>query len=94
MAYPLLSDRDQQISRAYAVLSKKGISYRATFLIDPQGRIRHYAVYPDEVGRSPAEIIRVLKGLQHYESTNEQEPAWWRPGMNGIVAEIGLAGRI
>lgn len=89
-----MSDRDHRIAAAYEVLSSKGTAYRATFLIDPQGLIRHYAVYPDEVGRDPAEILRVLKGLQHFGRTGEQEPAWWRPGMDGIAADIALAGRI
>lgn len=92
--YPLLSDRNGQIAQSYSVLSEKGTAYRASFLIDPNGLIRYYAVYPDEIGREPTEIVRVLKGLQKYEATAELEPAYWQPGMDGIRPDIALAGQI
>ncbi len=92
--FPLLSDRSGQISKSYGVYSQKGSAHRASFLVDPKGMIRYYAVYPDAVGREVSEILRVLKAVQKYDQTSEQQPAGWRPGMDGIVADIAIAGRI
>ena len=93
--YPLLSDRSGDISRAYGVWSKStGAAYRATFIIDPDGRIRYYSVYPREVGRSVEEIIRTLQGVQYGEATGEGVPAGWVPGMKGIRRDFRRAGTI
>ena len=95
VTYPLLSDRTGEVSRLYGVYSyQNGTSYRATFLIDPKGVIRHYAAYPDEVGREMKEVLRVLQALQMYEQTHQLEPAGWQPGMKGILSNIQLAGEI
>jgi alkyl hydroperoxide reductase subunit AhpC len=94
VAYPLLADQGGEIARAYGVLSPQGVSRRASFLLDPGGVIRYYAVYPDEVGREISEILRVLHGLQSFSLTDAMPPAGWRPGMAGIKADIALAGQI
>jgi alkyl hydroperoxide reductase subunit AhpC len=75
--FPLLSDRAREVSRAYGVLDEReGRPYRATFLIDPQGRIAYLTVSPLNVGRSVEETLRVLQALQ----TGRLCPADWRPG--------------
>ena len=39
---PLLSDfKDREVSKAYGVLSPNGVSNRATFVIDGDGKIQH-----------------------------------------------------
>ena len=48
----------------------------ATFVIDPQGTIRHGSVSDQAIGRSPAETLRVVQALQ----TGELCPVDWRPG--------------
>lgn len=92
VTYPLLSDRSGEVSKSYGVFSQSGTSYRATFLIDPKGVIRHYAAYPDEVGREMTEVLRVLQALQMYEQTKQLERAGWQPGMAGIIPNIQQAG--
>jgi len=92
VTFPLLADRTGDIAKSYGVYSSKGTAYRATFLIDPIGIIRHYAVYPDEVGREINEVLRVVKGLQIYDQTQQLEPAGWLPGMAGIQPMIQNAG--
>lgn len=62
--FPLASDRTQSVSRAYDVLDDQGQSARATFLIDPDGVVRHQVVHDDRVGRSVNELLRVLGALQ------------------------------
>ncbi len=62
--FPLASDRNQRVSRAYRVLDAEGQSARAVFVIDPDGVVRHETVHDDRVGRSVDELLRVLTALQ------------------------------
>ncbi len=39
--FPLLSDEDKSVSRAYDVLNNFGVSSRVTFIIDKEGKIAH-----------------------------------------------------
>lgn len=41
-----------------------GVALRATFIVDPQGVIQHVAVNGLNVGRNPAETLRILDALQ------------------------------
>lgn len=91
--YPLLSDRSGKIARAYGVYGPEtGAAFRASFIIDPLGRIRYYSVYPREVARNVEEIVRTLEGIQYGEATGEGVPAGWCPGMPGIKRDIKMAG--
>lgn len=92
--FPLLSDHTGDIAKFYGVYSEQGTAYRASFLIDPNGTIRYYAVYPNEVGREMKEVLRVVKGLQLYDQTQQLIPSDWHPGMEGIQASIQNAGKI
>lgn len=92
--FPLLSDRSGRIARAYGVWSPEtGAAFRASFIIDPEGRVRYYSVYPREVGRSVREIVRTLAGIQYGEATGEGVPAGWRPGEPGIRRDFAMVGR-
>jgi len=77
LAYPLLADTTQDVSRRYGVLiPESGEALRGTFIIDPTGALR-YALYHDlNVGRSVKETLRVLEALQ----TGERCPVEWEPG--------------
>lgn len=39
--YPLLSDQDKSVSKAYDVLNNFGVASRVTFVIDKEGKIAH-----------------------------------------------------
>jgi peroxiredoxin (alkyl hydroperoxide reductase subunit C) len=41
-----------------------GVTYRATFIIDPDNIIQHVTVNNLDVGRNPDETLRVLDALQ------------------------------
>ena len=62
--FPLASDRNQQVSRAYGVLDDAGQSARAVFIVDPEGVVRHEVIHDDRVGRSVDELLRVLTALR------------------------------
>lgn len=75
--FPLLSDAEKKVSRAYGVLNKKeGVSLRATFLIHPEGVVSYLVVSHTNVGRSVEETLRVLKALR----TERLCPSDWKPG--------------
>jgi peroxiredoxin 2/4 len=75
--YPLLSDEDKELSRAYGVLNEReGVPLRATFIINPNGEVSYLVVSHVNVGRSVEETLRVLKALR----TDRLCPSEWRPG--------------
>jgi peroxiredoxin (alkyl hydroperoxide reductase subunit C) len=41
-----------------------GVALRATLIVDPYGIVQHVSVNPLEIGRNPAETLRVLDALQ------------------------------
>ena len=93
--FPLLSDRTQQISKAYRVLDETtGAAHRATVIVDNEGIIVSKMVYPREVGRNAYEILRVLQGIQYGRQTKLGVPANWVPGMPGIERRTEDIGRI
>lgn len=93
--YPLLSDRSGRAIWRYGALDpEQGAARRATVLVDPEGRIAFYLVYPLEVGRSTAEILRLVQAVQFARETGEGAPANWVPGAPGLRRDIALAGTI
>ncbi len=92
--FPLVSDRNQRISRGYRVLDEEsGTSFRATIIVDPDGIIVSKMIYPREVGRSSDEILRLMKGIQFGRETGLGVPANWEPGMDGIQRNFNDIGR-
>ena len=75
--YPLLSDEEKKLSRAYGGLDEKeGVSLRATFIINPAGEVSYVVISHVNVGRSVEETLRVLKALR----TERLCPSEWQPG--------------
>ena len=78
--YPLVSDLNKAISRAYGVLLEAGIALRGLFLIDREGIIRHQVVNDLPLGRNVDEALRILHALQFTEKHGEVCPANWNKG--------------
>jgi len=65
LRFPLASDLDGQVSRAYRVfLEEDQVSLRGLFIIDQAGRLQYQVVHSHSVGRRSDEVIRVLDALQ------------------------------
>jgi serine/threonine protein kinase len=63
--FPLASDEDGRVSRAYGVyVEGQKLALRGLFIIDPNGILQYQVVHSLSVGRSTEEILRVLEGLQ------------------------------
>lgn len=77
LPFPMLADIKRELSTGLGILDKNdGVSMRATFLVDPQGIIRHVSVTDMNVGRNPQEVLRILDALQ----TDELCPCNWNSG--------------
>ena len=64
VTHPVLADTSHSVSRAFGVLDPStGTAYRATVIIDDTGKIRSTSVNDVQVGRSPAEVLRVVQAL-------------------------------
>jgi peroxiredoxin (alkyl hydroperoxide reductase subunit C) len=77
LPFPMLSDIKRELSEELGILNPDaGVCNRATFLVDPEGIIRHVSVNDLSVGRNPAEVLRILDALQ----TDELCPCNWQKG--------------
>lgn len=75
--YPVIADPSHEVSKLFGVLREDlGLAFRGTFIIDPKGVLRYQSVSDLPVGRSIAEVMRVLRALQ----TGELCPVEWKPG--------------
>lgn len=75
--FPWIADNKKELADALGILDRnEGVAFRATFIIDPDNVIQHITVNGLNVGRNPAEALRVLDALQ----TDELCPCNWQPG--------------
>jgi len=83
LPFPMLADIKRELTLGAGVLDKaEGVPLRATFIVDPQGVIQYAAVNGLNVGRNPAEVLRVLDALQ----TDELCPCNWQKGEKTLNA--------
>jgi peroxiredoxin (alkyl hydroperoxide reductase subunit C) len=95
VTYPLVSDRTQEISRAYRVLDgRTGGAFRVSVFIDPDQVIVAKLTYPKEVGRNLPEHVRILQGIQFGRQTGKGVPANWVPGDPGLNVNPHMIGDI
>ena len=75
--FPWLADNGAVLATALGIVDKDAhVAYRATFIIDPDNVIQGVQVNGLNVGRNPAEALRVLDALQ----TDELCPCNWNKG--------------
>lgn len=93
--YPLLSDRSGRVSWLYGALDpQRGVARRVSVLVTPEGQVAFYLNYPLEVGRSAAELLRLVQAVQFSRMTGLGVPADWQPGEPGIQRDIARAGTV
>lgn len=86
--FPIVEDPAMGIARAYGMLpsgSTSSATVRTTFVIDPEGIVRALVAYPLTVGRSVAEILRLVQALQACDASDVSTPEGWRPGDQVLV---------
>jgi peroxiredoxin 2/4 len=62
------------------------VAYRATFLIDREGLVRHQLVNDLPLGRNIDEALRMVDALIHFEEKGEVCPANWTEGKEAMHA--------
>ncbi len=88
LPFPLLADVKRELSQALGIIDPNaGVSQRATFIVDPEGVIRSVSVTDLNVGRNPAETLRILDALQ----SDELCPCNWKKGEETIDVKKAAA---
>lgn len=94
--YPMLADPTGNLSRALGVyIAEEGVTYRATFLVDPDGKIKLAEVQDNGIGRNAEELFRKVQAAQFIRSNpSEVCPAKWKPGSQTLKPGLDLVGKI
>ncbi len=82
--FPMVADITKQISRDYDVLLNESVSFRGTFLIDKEFKVRHEIINDLPLGRSIDEALRMVDALAYHEEHGEVCPAGWDRGKEGM----------
>ena len=103
--YPLVSDKDHSISKAYDVLLDCGLATRGMFVIDKNVVVKAEHRNCDPLGRSLDEVLRLVDALKFHEESAAAGkvqvcPANWKLGKKGMtpnlegVAEFNASGGV
>ena len=96
--YPLISDTDFAISKAYGMLEADvegdalvrtpadNQTVRNVFVIGPDKKLKLLLVYPMTTGRNFDEVLRVIDSLQLTAKHKVATPAQWQQGDDVIIA--------
>lgn len=83
ISFPVVEDPSMAIGRAYGMIddtAQSSAAMRCSYVIDPEGVVRAITVYPHNVGRSVAEMLRLVAALQRADDGIVMTPEGWRPG--------------
>src|SRR6516165_2234799 len=95
--YPLISDTDFTVSKAYGMLPADtdgdprgrtpadNATVRSVFVIGPDKKIELLLVYPMTTGRNFDEVLRAIDSLQLTATHRVATPAQWRQGDDVII---------
>ncbi|HEY3435059.1 MAG TPA: peroxiredoxin [Solirubrobacterales bacterium] len=96
--YPIISDADFEISKAYGMLAADvsgdaadrtpadNQTVRNVFVIGPDKKIKLILVYPMTTGRNFDEVLRVIDSLQLTANHKVATPAQWNQGDDVIIS--------
>jgi len=86
--FPIIDDLSMRVAHDYGMI-QSGASdtstVRATFFIDPEGKVRAMIYYPMTNGRSVEEFLRLLEALQTSDRHGVATPEGWCPGQKVMV---------
>ncbi|MCT8341003.1 peroxiredoxin [Flavobacteriaceae bacterium TK19130] len=102
VTYPLLADTNRNLANALGILDIEGeeydeeqdlitlrgsnVTYRATYLIDEEGKIFHESVNDMPLGRNVSEYLRLIDAYTHVQQKGEVCPANWEEGKDAMLA--------
>jgi peroxiredoxin (alkyl hydroperoxide reductase subunit C) len=86
--FPIIDDIKMDVAQAYGMIHPGAAdtqAVRATFFIDPEGKMRAMVYYPMSNGRSIDEFVRLLQAMQTSDANKIATPEGWTPGCDVIV---------
>lgn len=89
--FPLVADEDLSVSKEYGMIhaeSNTTRDVRGVFIINPDNIIKAIYFYPNTVGRSTDELVRMITALEETSKDNVMTPANWRAGDDVLVRTI------
>ena len=97
--YPMIADPTGMLAKAFGVYinegEDKGLAYRGTFLVNPEGEIKLAEMHDNGIGRNAEELLRKTKAAQYIrENPDEVCPAKWEPGSDTLKPGLDLVGKI
>ncbi len=84
VSFPLISDLERKLSSELGIIAPGGVTYRASYLIDDKGIVRHMVINDLPLGRSVDEMLRMVDSLRFHEENGEVCPANWHEGEEAI----------
>lgn len=103
VTYPILADTNRNLSSRLGILditdetydeetgviSVEGdnVTYRATYLIDEEGKVFHEGVNDMPLGRNVSEFLRMIDAYAHVQKHGEVCPANWEEGKEAMGAD-------
>ena len=88
ITFPIIDDIKMEVAQAYGMIHPGAAdtqAVRATFFIDPEGKLRAMVYYPMSNGRSIDEFVRLLQAMQTSDANKIATPEGWTPGCDVIV---------
>ncbi|WP_291097661.1 MULTISPECIES: peroxiredoxin [unclassified Flavobacterium] len=103
VTYPILADTNRNLSNILGILDIEStsysdetdsvivegsnVTYRATYLIDEDGKIFHESVNDMPLGRNVNEYLRLVDAYTHVQTNGEVCPANWEKGKDAMHAD-------
>lgn len=96
VTFPMLADPTGNICRDYGTyIDHEGLSFRATFIIDPDGVVKALEFHDNDIGRSIDELLRKIKAAQYVrEHPGEACPMNWDASEKTLKPGVDLIGKI
>ncbi len=98
--YNLLADSNRNLADAleildaepieedgYLLLDGDNVTYRATYLIDEEGKVFHESINDMPLGRNVSEFLRLIDAYSHVQEHGEVCPANWQQGKDAMSAD-------
>ncbi|PHR46158.1 MAG: alkyl hydroperoxide reductase [Fluviicola sp.] len=103
VTYPILADSNRNLANMLRILDIQSesyneetdsfiyegdnVTYRATYLIDEDGKVFHEGVNHMPVGRNVNEFLRLIDAYTHVQEKGEVCPANWEEGKTAMNAD-------
>lgn len=94
--FPMVADPAGKICRLFGTyIDDEGLSLRASFIINPEGKVVAFEMHNNSIGRNIKEILRKLQAAK-FVSEHEGMvcPASWEPGKDVLKPSLNLVGKI